>query len=248
MPTDDHIGNDFSQHHFGGMRRHREQVFERAALVLAGHRDGGHHHHGHGQDDSDESRHDVVLGQALGIVAALDDGGERRDGRPAGQRSDEIMAKRAGRQLRHRCERIRGSRRIACIGLDQELGVLSADEIAGEIDRHRNHERDFALVQHTLRVPGRARDRDEVEIVGILERRFDGARVDAVVGDVKSGGQMFRIGIDGEAEKQELKHRNADHHRESGSVAAHLDELLDQDGDQPREGKAQFHCAFPLAP
>jgi hypothetical protein len=44
---------------------------------------------------------------------------------------------------------------------------------------------------------------------------------------------MFRIGIDGVTEQHELKHRNAQHHRERQPVAPHLDKFLRDDGAKP---------------
>ena len=42
------------------------------ALAFARDRNRGHHHHGHGENGADQSRHDVVLGGALRVVAAVD--------------------------------------------------------------------------------------------------------------------------------------------------------------------------------
>ena len=44
---------------------------------------------------------------------------------------------------------------------------------------------------------------------------------------------MFRVGIDGVTEKDELKQRDADHHRERQPVAPHLDEFLRDNRAKP---------------
>ena len=71
--ADDEIGQHLAEHDLERAGRHGEQVFHRAALGLARQRDRGHHHHRHLQDDAEQAGHDVVLRDALGIVAAVHD-------------------------------------------------------------------------------------------------------------------------------------------------------------------------------
>src|SRR5206468_11610178 len=54
---------------------------------------------------------------------------------------------------------------------------------------------------------------------------------------------MFRIRINGVTEKDQLEQRNADHHRESQTIATHLDELLCQHRAESRhrEYARSFH-------
>jgi hypothetical protein len=61
------------------------------ALALAGQGQGGHHHQGHGQDDAQEARHDVVGGDVFRVVAAVDDELERLARRGAGERALQVV-------------------------------------------------------------------------------------------------------------------------------------------------------------
>src|SRR5207237_7146601 len=65
--------HDLAEHDLEGRRRHGEQVLHRPALDLAGQSHRRHHHHRHLKDDAEKAGHDIVLGYALGIVAAMDD-------------------------------------------------------------------------------------------------------------------------------------------------------------------------------
>jgi hypothetical protein len=56
-----------------GWHGRRQQVLHRAALDLAGERHRRHHHHGHGEDDAEQAGHDVVRGDALRVVAPVND-------------------------------------------------------------------------------------------------------------------------------------------------------------------------------
>ena len=76
--ADEDVGHDLAQHDLDRADRHGEQVLHGAALLLARHGKAGHHHHGHGQHDAHQAGHDVVLGDAFLVVAALDLQVERR--------------------------------------------------------------------------------------------------------------------------------------------------------------------------
>ena len=77
-----------------GLHRHGEEVLHRAALALAGDGERRHDHQGHGEDDAHEPGHDVVGGDALGVVAAV----ERSLERPGVKRGRQahIAAQQAG--------------------------------------------------------------------------------------------------------------------------------------------------------
>mgnify|MGYP003937742709 CR=1 FL=1 len=75
---DQHIRHDLARHHLERIRRRRKEIFHRAALCLPRNREARHHHHRHRQDHAHQARHDVVLREALGVVAALDHQLERR--------------------------------------------------------------------------------------------------------------------------------------------------------------------------
>ena len=90
--ADDHIGRELADHHLDGLGGGGEQAFHRAALDLARDGEGGHHHEGHRQDDAEQAGDDVVGGDALRVVAALDDDFEgRRGGGLAGHGALEIV-------------------------------------------------------------------------------------------------------------------------------------------------------------
>ncbi len=76
---------------------------------------------------------------------------------------------------------------------------------------------------------------DEVEVAAVADRVQQRASLRPVVGHEHGGGQVLRVGVDREAEQHELHQRDADHHPEGQAVAAHLDELLDDDRPEPRQ-------------
>jgi hypothetical protein len=72
------------------------------------------------------------------------------------------------------------------------------------------------------------RQRGDLEIFGVLQRRQDGAGKIAVLLQQHGGRQVARIGVDGIAEQDELHQRDHDDHDEGDAVALELDELLHQ--------------------
>jgi hypothetical protein len=77
----------------------------------------------------------------------------------------------------------------------------------------------------------------DIEVVAVFESADNCAGEDAVVGAEDGSREVFGIGVDGEAEEDELHHRDADHHAEGEPVAAHLDEFLGNDGPEPPEAE-----------
>ena len=130
------IGHDLAGHDLVGARRHGEQVLDRAALDLAGERERGHQDRRHGQDDAEQAGDDVVRGDALGIVAAVDDDFDgKRPRREAGKRADRLARERAAHDLVEGAERIGGRGRVGGVGLDEELRPLAADQGTLEVRR-----------------------------------------------------------------------------------------------------------------
>ena len=97
--------------------------------------------------------HDVVLRDALGVVAAVHAHLERRLAACCRRR-----AARSGRgrapcwsSVRERRQRVAGRRRIGGVGLDQQHRPLAAHELAREIRRDRQHELHLAARQQRAR-------------------------------------------------------------------------------------------------
>jgi hypothetical protein len=73
----------------------------------------------------------------------------------------------------------------------------------------------------------------EGEIIALSERGDEAAGERPLIGGAERGRQVLRVGVDGEAEEQELHQRDPDHDAESHAVAHHLDELLEHDSPEP---------------
>ena len=96
----------------------------------------------------------------------------------------------------------------------------------------------------------------EVEIVGLLHAGDHGPGERAVVAELDERRQVVRIGIDREAEEEELDQRQADHHAEGDAVAPHLDELLvehraeaperEARGSRPMRDGVRAHACAPF--
>ena len=77
--------------------------------------------------------------------------------------------------------------------------------------------------------PGQVAD---LEILGGAQGGQERACEDAVVLHEHRGRQVLRIGVDGIAEQHELNEGDDDHGREGEAVAAKLDQLFDESGDE----------------
>src|SRR5262249_1912176 len=95
--ADEDVGRELADHDFNRLDGRGEKAFHRAALDLAGDGEGRHHHQRHREDDAEQAGDDVVGGDALGVVAALDDDFEGR-GRAgfAGERALEVVGEGLG--------------------------------------------------------------------------------------------------------------------------------------------------------
>ena len=144
--ADDHERGELADHHFERLHRRREQALHRPALLLAGHADRGHHDEGQGQDDAEQTGDDIVSGDVLRIVAAVDDHFERGRGvgRLLGRGACEVVAQRFPRQRGERGERASGRGRIGGVGLDQDLRLVAAHHAPGEIAGNGDRELDLA--------------------------------------------------------------------------------------------------------
>ena len=231
--------------------RSGEQVLHRAAFALARDREPGHHDHRHRQDHSQEPRHDVVLRDLLRVVARMDahlEGagcGEerRRRGRRSQRRQRPVEIAREGRvgELVYRGDRVAGRDWIGRVGFDQQRRTFSAHQALRKIRRNGHHELRLAGREHAVRIRLVTCLADECEIIGVLEGRENVTRKLTVVGDERGSRQMLRIGVDGEAEQDELDDRNADDHAEGQPVAFELDELLAYDAEPARDREPVAH-------
>ena len=73
----------------------------------------------------------------------------------------------------------------------------------------------------------------EAVIIGVFERRDHRPAIVVLAERDECRRQSLGIGIDRIAEQDELHERHAQHHAEGDAVAPHLDELLDQQGNEP---------------
>jgi hypothetical protein len=120
--ADPHIGRDLADHDLERARRHRQQVLHGAALDLAGERHGGHHHQRELQDHPEQPGHDVVLGDVLRVVEPVDEdleAGVLLPGRLG--LGAELAGERLGRDPVEDADRRARCRRVAGVGLDQDL-------------------------------------------------------------------------------------------------------------------------------
>ena len=170
-------------------------------------------------------------GDAFGIVAALDDGIERR----LAARARRAGPTRSSRSARWRAWLMRGHARWNAA----EGSVASASiSNCGCSPRTRSRVKLTGIATTKVTLPrssssagfgGRVRGAYDVEIVGIPQRRHDRAGEGAADRRCRIAvGQVLGIEIDGIAEQQKLHHRQRHHHGEGGAVAPHLDEFLDQ--------------------
>ncbi len=146
--ADEDVGNDLADQHLERPRGHGEQVLHRAALALAGDRQGGDHDHGHREDDAEQAGDDVVLRDRFGVVEGVD-AQVNRAVRP-GQESErplEVVLQRAVEQQGQGAERVAGGGRVGGVGLDEDGGPVAAQQVAREILRDVDDELDFAAGQ-----------------------------------------------------------------------------------------------------
>src|SRR5215470_10528541 len=78
---------------------------------------------------------------------------------------------------------------------------------------------------------------DEVEIRAVLHRVQQRSSLCALIGQNHGRRQVPRIGINRVTEQRELNKRNAEHHGEGETVAAHLHEFLRDDSAQALKRK-----------
>ena len=228
------IGNDLADEHLEGMGRHGEQVFHGPAFVLTGDRKGRNQGHGHGEDDPQEPRHDVVFREGLGVIKRVDPqfywsvpGGEKCEG------AFEIVLQRRVQKDGGRAEGIAGRPWIGRIRLYEKDRPVTPEEIVGKILRDLDDELHLAPGQRVVRLRFCSDLLHEVEVARILDRGKERANLSAVVRQEHGRGQMLGVGVDGIPEEDELNEGNAYHHVEGEAVPAHLDELLDDHGPAP---------------
>ena len=113
--------------------------------------------------------------------------------------------------------------------------MFAAHDALLEVTRYGDDESDIATFEQSVGALGALRDVDEAVIIGVGERRYDGVGEAPAIERDERRGQALGIGIDCVAEQKELNQWNAQHHRESQAVAAHLDQFLGEDRPDARE-------------
>ena len=122
--------------------------------------------------------------------------------------------------------------RVGRVGRQQQRRPFAADQAARKIGRDHQHELHVAAFQQTVAfrfAGGASRD---AKIGGILQAGDQAARELALVALYHGQRQMLGVGVDREAEQDQLQDRHPDHHRESQAVALDLAKFLDQDRDE----------------
>ena len=134
---------------------------------------------------------------------------------------------RGGNGAAHR----RGVARVR--GQEHRRALPALDE-PGEVHRHLQDEEHIAPRHGSLRLGRRHRGGD-VEVVGGPHGRDQRARRARVVAHHQRRRQVLGVGVDGEAEEEELDQRHAHHQGQGEAVPPRLDDLLAQDGDEALE-------------
>ena len=133
---------------------------------------------------------------------------------------------------------------VGGIGLDDDLGLLAADQLAGEVAGNGDDELHRAALEQFVGFLLGGHGVGEAEIAGIADGADQGAGDGAVVSRENRGGQALGVVVDGKAEEDELHDRHAEHHGEGQPVAAQLQGFLDDHGHEAAE---KSHGASPQA-
>ncbi len=171
------IGHDLADHHLDRAQRGGQQVFHRPLLDLAGHRHRGQRDHGHRQDDRQQPGHGVVAGDPFGVVALVQDQGDRRRALLAlAERAAQFAGQGLADRLVHRCNGRAGAGRIGGIDRQQQLRPLAPHQRTGKVGRHGQHELRLALGDQPLAFAIAVGHLDQVEVAGAAKRAEDRAR------------------------------------------------------------------------
>jgi hypothetical protein len=138
------------------------------------------------------------------------------------------MRERGLHQARQRRERGARGHRVGRVGRHQNGRRLAAPHLALEVARDLDCEQHLARGQHAVELRLVADQLRHLEIFGVLERLEDRAAEIARLLQQNRRRQIARRGVDGVAEQQKLHQRHHDDHDKRNTVAAKLDELLDQ--------------------
>ena len=166
----------------------------------------------------------------------MDDDLQVGDGLIIGHRHPlELAIERGRRYLAKRGDGVAGSGRIGGVGFDEEDRAVAAHHARFEVAGNRHQKQDRAFGDQIFGFFDAPGDVIEAVVTGIFECRCDCMGETAVADGEQRCRQCFRIGVDCESEEQKLNERYAEHHAESQTVAPHLDELLGENGKEPRE-------------
>ena len=132
--------------------------------------------------------------------------------------------------------------RVGGVGFEKQIRFFAAQQLAREVYGNFHGELHLALREQLLDFRLAFCLAGDVEVAAVAQAPDNRAREDAVVGGINRRRQMLGVGIDGVAEQDELRQRDADHHAERQPVAPHLDEFLHHDRPKPPPVKCKaFH-------
>ncbi|MCR5877156.1 hypothetical protein LRS04_01285 [Phenylobacterium sp. J367] len=123
-----------------------------------------------------------------------------------GERALHVLGQGLGGQGGERRRRAAGRREVGGVGLHQDLRLVAARHAPGEVAGDGHGEQHVAPADHGVELGGRAGLGHEVEEIAALQGADHRAGEDAVLLHQHGGGQVTRLGVDGEAEQQELDH------------------------------------------
>src|SRR5882672_274647 len=186
-----------------------------------------------------EAGHGVVGADARGVVEAMD---AKIDGFDHCK-----VAPREFRQVATHSlfdERLQGREGIAAgngirgVHFDEELRRIRARKLALELAGHVDHELHVAALEECMRLIRRMDLGDDAEVLADLQGAHERAHEGTAVLTQHRRRQVLGVGVDREAEEQELHDRQHHDHAESHAVAAQLDEFLAEDAAQSHPGQA----------
>jgi hypothetical protein len=137
--------------------------------------------------------------------------------------------------------------RVGGVSLHEHRWPFSANQPAREVWRHIQNELDFPASQQTTGGFLGFDMVDDREVSAVFHCVNEPPQEWTVVRGKHGDGKVLRIGVNREAEENELDNRNAKHHRKRETIATHLNKLLAQDRNEPSEIESKHQSRAPQA-
>ncbi|MGY4429121.1 hypothetical protein ACVWWO_001598 [Bradyrhizobium sp. F1.13.1] len=190
--------------------RHRQQSLHGTALDFPRDRKRGEDQHGHGEDGTDQARHDVEARRGGGVVAGVRADLERH---LRGISDVEIVLERGLHDHAERADRRARRHWIGGVGRDQQRRLIAAPHRPLEAARDLDAEQNLAGFQEIIETLDVVDFIEEAEIGGVLQRLQDRACEIGILLKQHRARQIVRRGVDGVAEQEQLHHRQHHDHR-----------------------------------